>query len=159
MTNWTNQRNARPRRGFTLLEVLLVLAILGLIAVMVVPQLLGRQQDAMDKITETSIKGLESVMNMYAIDHAGKFPEGSAQEVYRTLLQPVEFQGRAPRPYLDTVPLDAWKNPLLYEYPARNKKTAGGKPAIWSAGADGQNNDGQEDDINNWDLAGLEALP
>ena len=54
----------RPRRGFTLLEVLIVLAILGVIAAMVVPRLLGQQRVANEKATRISIEGIESALEL-----------------------------------------------------------------------------------------------
>ena len=139
----------RERRGFTLLEVLIVLAILGVIAALVVPKLIGQQQTANENATALSIKSIESALDMYAVDHQGEYPSGG-QEVLDTLTQPWTDQltGRERQPYLDTVPLDAWQRPFYYEYP--NGKVTQDKPAIWSAGRDGQNDDGNGDDINNW---------
>ena len=59
------------RRGFTLLEVLLVLAILGVIAAMVVPRLIDQQQGAMISTTKASIHMLQKTMDLYAVDHDG----------------------------------------------------------------------------------------
>ncbi|MFN3158981.1 MAG: type II secretion system major pseudopilin GspG [Rubinisphaera brasiliensis] len=139
----------RPSRlGFTLLEVLLVLAILGVIAAMVVPQLLGRQQKAMVDTTRTSITNLEQALKMYAIDHDGQYPEGS-QEALNTLMQPTDRNGQAMAPYLESLPKDAWGEMLFYEWP--NSKTSNGiKPAIWSAGPNKRNESGSGDDVNNW---------
>ncbi|WP_237226006.1 type II secretion system major pseudopilin GspG [Rubinisphaera sp. JC750] len=141
--------NSRPSRlGFTLLEVLLVLAILGVIAAMVVPQLLGRQQKAMVDTTRTSITNLEQALKMYAIDHDGQYPEGS-QEALNTLMQPTDRNGQAMAPYLESLPKDAWGEMLFYEWP--NSKTSNGiKPAIWSAGPNKRNENGSGDDVNNW---------
>jgi len=142
-------RKKRPfRQGFTLLEVLLVLAILGVIAAMVVPQLLGRQQKAMVDTTRTSITNLEQALKMYAIDHDGQYPEGS-QEALNSLLQPVDRSGQAMAPYLENLPKDAWGEMLFYEWP-NSKSSNGIKPAIWSAGPNKRNENGSGDDINNW---------
>lgn len=139
----------RQRRGFTLLEVLIVLAILGVIAAMVVPRLLGQQRAASEKATAISINSIQTALDLYAVDHQGAYPEGG-QDVLETLTQPWTDQvtGREREPYIDTVPLDAWQRPFYYEYP--NGKVSVDKPAIWSAGNDGKNDEGGGDDINNW---------
>lgn len=139
------------RAAFTLLEVLLVLAILGVIAAMVIPNLLGSQQEAMRKATLQNIKGFESAVKIYAVNHDGMFPEGNAETVVQMLLSNQDPEtGEAQQPLLTAIPLDAWKQPLMYEYPATGDKlTVSGKPAIWSLGPDKQ--DGTEDDINNWE--------
>lgn len=144
------KQSVRRRGGFTLLEVLLVLAILGVIAAMVVPQLLGRQQEAMVKASRNSIKGFEDAVKLYAVDHDGIYPEGSSEEIIPLLLNDIdEKTGKQRQPYLESIPKDGWQNTLMYEYPSSgNRQTMGGKPAIWSLGPDKQ--DGTDDDINNW---------
>ena len=141
----------RHRGGFPLLEVLIVLAILGVIAAMVIPNLLGRQQEAMIRAARISIEGFEKALELYAVDHDGLFPEADVDTVYELLLTNIDEQtGRERNPYLDEHPLDPWKRPLQYEYPPTgNHQTFSGKPAIWSLGPDGQ--DGTEDDITNWE--------
>lgn len=145
--------STRPRlrrRGFTLTEVLLVLAILGVIAAMVVPQLLGRQKDALIRATRTSIKGFEDACKQYAIDNSAEFPTGSNDDVINLLLNPGQnADGRSISAYLEQVPKDAWAQHLFYEYPNTKAQNAT-KPAIWSAGPNKQNEDGSGDDINNW---------
>jgi general secretion pathway protein G len=134
-----------------LIEVLLVLAILGVIAAMVVPNLLGRQDEANKRATRISISGFENAVKQYAAEHDGLFPDGNGDSVIQLLMSPEQTNdSTTPRaPYLEKVPLDAWKNPLRYEYPASgNHQSTTGKPAIWSMGPDRQ--DGTGDDINNW---------
>ena len=143
-------RSRRPgrRQGFTLLEVLLVLAILGVIAAMVVPQLLGRQQKASVDATRASIHGLEQALKLYAVDHDGEFPQGSQEEL-SVLLNPVDRNGQPLAPYLDKLPTDAWGEMLFYRYPGTNSGNAM-KPDIWSSGPNRQNEDGRADDVTNW---------
>ncbi len=143
------------RSGFTLLEVLLVLAILGVIGAMVVPQLLGQQKKAMIKATQSSIKGLESALKMYAIDHDGNYPQGTSEDVVSLLTNPQDAVGRPMHPYLESMPLDAWQSLLHYEYPATSKDITGDKPAIWSSGPNKQSDGGQDDDITNWGSASV----
>jgi general secretion pathway protein G len=146
-------RRAQPtrrRRGFTLTEILLVLAILGVIAAMVVPNLIGAQQKANIQATRNNIKGFEDAMTQYAIANDGVYPDGAREEVVALLIQPgQDADGRTISPYLDKTPKDAWDQPLYYENP--NSKVANAtKPAIWSSGPNKQNEDGGGDDINNW---------
>ena len=152
MLRKTRTTHRRKRRaGFTLLEVLLVLAILGVIAAMVVPQLLGQQKKAMIEATKSSIHGLESALKLYAIAHDGEYPQGS-QDALALLMETVDEEGRAVEPLLDKLPQDAWGELFYYQYP--NDKANTTKPAIWSSGPDKQNDDGNSsssDDINNWD--------
>jgi general secretion pathway protein G len=139
-----------PRRAFTLLEVLLVLAILGVIAAIVIPLLIGRQKGAMIKATESSIYGLEQALKLYAIDHDAEFPPGNSDQAFQVLLNPgVDEKGVELKPYLEKIPLDAWRQPFYYESPT-TKVPRGLKPAIWSSGPNKQNENGGGDDINNW---------
>lgn len=152
MTNhtMTTQRRRPRRRGFTLTEVLLVLAILGVIAAMVVPNLIGQQKVALVRTTKASIKGLEDAIKQYAVSHDGEYPSGSNDTVFAELLNPgQDSDGRTVAPYLEKIPKDAWEQPLFYEYPT-SKVPNGIKPAIWSSGSNRQNEDGGGDDVNNW---------
>jgi general secretion pathway protein G len=143
--------NRRARRGgFTLLEVLLVLAILGVIAAIVVPNLLGRQQKANVDATRSSINSLENGLRMYAIDHDGTFPEGGSEQMLEALLRPKDRDGNTMKAYMDDEPKDAWGHVLNYQYPGNNHPEGVDRPDIWSNGANGQNEDGGGDDVNNW---------
>lgn len=144
------QKSRQSRRGFTLLEVLLVLAIIGVIAALAVPNLIGQQQEAMVDATKVKIKGFEDVIKRYAVSHDGRYPEGSQDTVVAMLMSPEEDKnGRTKQAMLEELPTDAWDNPLLYEFPpSGNRPTPAGKPAIWSVGPDGQ--EGTDDDITNW---------
>jgi general secretion pathway protein G len=142
------QRQRRARRaGFTLIEVLLVVAILGVIAAAVVPSLLGRQKAAYEQQTRNNIKTLQQILTMYALDHDGQYPSGG-REALTSLTSSTDYHGKKIGAYMDATPKDAWGEQLYYEFPTSKGK--GDKPAVWSAGPNGQNEDGGGDDLNSW---------
>ena len=146
-----SRRPVSRRRGFTLTEVLLVLAILGVIAAMVVPNLLGRQREAMVKTTKMSIKSFADAAEQFAVAHDGEFPQGGRDEVIQLLTSPgADKDGKPIAPYLKSVPKDAWDQVLYYEYPPTSKAPNLQGPAIWSSGPYKVNDDGGNDDVNNW---------
>jgi general secretion pathway protein G len=142
--------SSRRRRGFTLVEVLLVLAILGVIAAMVVPNLIGTQATANNNAARSSIAGFENALKLYAVANGGTFPDGSAEQVIPLLMNPAQdANGKATPAYLDKQPKDPWGSVLNYEWP-NSKVPNATKPAIWSNGQNKQNEDGSGDDVNNW---------
>jgi general secretion pathway protein G len=141
------------RAAFTLLEVLLVLAIIVVIAALAVPQLLGRQQEALIKAAKANVKAFEDAARYYAVDHDGVYPAGDTATVTELLIMPPPTRdGRPGKSYLDEPVLDPWGNPLMYEYPPQSKPVRGDKPAIWSHGP---NPEDPSDDIGNWRITDI----
>lgn len=141
-----NPQSKKNRSAFTLMELLLVLAILGVIMAMVVPELLGRQKYANIDATRISVRGAEQALKMYAVDHLGDMP--STNDGFLVLLQPKSAQDKRWRgPYLDRAPADAWGTQLKYAFPGRVNKSSFD---VSSAGPDKVF--GTDDDIGNWQL-------
>jgi len=140
------------REGFTLLEVLMVIAILGLLAMLVVPNVMGRGEKAkidMAKATVAKSGPIAQALKMYRMD-VGTYPsteEGLQALVERPDSIPEDSDKWGPEPYIEDPETlkDPWGNEYQYRYPGEfNEKGYD----LWSLGPDGE--DGTEDDIGNW---------
>jgi general secretion pathway protein G len=126
---------ARLSRGFTLLEILVVLVIIGLLAGLVGPRLLSQLDRAKVTTAETQIKMLKGALETMRLD-LGRFP--SAEEGLQILVSPPTDGAMRQRwrgPYLDgQLPMDPWGNP--YQYDPRGRDT---NPfTLYSYGPDGR---------------------
>ena len=122
-------------RGFTLLELLVVLVILGLLAGLVGPRLFGKADTAKIQTTETQIQMLKSALLTYRLD-MGRFPT-EAEGLIGLNTAPTRQDDRAEwqGPYLDgELPTDPWRNPYQY----RPSSTHAQGFELYSFGADGQ---------------------
>ena len=130
------------RRGFTLMEILIVLAILAVIIGLVLPDLLGQQKQAMIKTAKLQVSAVEDACKIYAAGHDADFPAS-----LDALINKPAGDDRWTGPYLEKgkVPIDPWGNPIQYQYPGKNSQD---RPDIWSMGPDKQS--GSSDDITNW---------
>lgn len=142
-------RRRTRRSGFSLLELLIVLGLIGLLSAMVVPQLLGRQEEASVRTTQDSIRHLELALRHYGVRHDSEFPAGD-EDVLKVLIAPTDANGQPLPPYIESIPCDAWGHPLCYQYPP-TRQTQVDKPDIWSPGPNGVDENGNGDDVNNWD--------
>ena len=138
----------RKRRGFTLLELMIVLVILVALFALVGPRLLGSQEKADLKTAATQIGNLEAALEMFKVD-ARRFP--STEDGLAVLIDTPTDERLARQwagPYLDDelLPMDPWDNPFHYEYPPSQGKRD--FPNIFSAGPDGEPN--TNDDVINW---------
>ena len=128
------------RSGFTLIEIMLVVAIIGILAAMVVPRLTGRTQQARDSVAKADIEmNIPLALDLYELD-VGEFPPG-LDYLLENKSGKTEWRG----PYLKRPPLDPWGRDYNYKFPgAQNKNNYD----LYSSGADGQA--GTDDDIINW---------
>jgi general secretion pathway protein G len=127
-------------RAFTLVEMLLVVTIIGILAALVIPKIIGRGDQARFISTNADVMGgISSALNIYEVDN-GVFPK-SLQD----LIQQPEDARNWRGPYLGKLPVDRWGHPYIYYYPGKqNQKSFD----LLSIGPDGQ--EGTADDIGNW---------
>lgn len=134
-------------RGFTLIEVMVVVIILGILAATIIPQFAKTKQDAMASRALTDLKTLESALERYFL-HMNRYP--LTEEGLQVLVSPPPGDAKDWRgPYIRELHRDPWGNPYAYRSPGvHGSRTYD----IWSRGADGA--DGGEEanaDITNWE--------
>ncbi|PZO08390.1 MAG: type II secretion system protein GspG [Lysobacteraceae bacterium] len=135
----------RKSAGFSLLEMLVVLVIIGLIASLVGPRLFSRVDTSKVQVADTQVRMLRGAIETYRLE-VGRLP--AANEGLGVLYSPPadeRLKARWRGPYLDEqVPLDPWDNPYVYSIPGAN-----GMPfALYSLGADGvRGGEGNDADI------------
>jgi len=137
----------KPHRsaGFTLIELMIVLFILGLLAALVAPRLMGRVGKAKQKTAQAQIQLLATALDLYHLD-VGRYP--TEEEGLKSLYAKPESGSNWSGPYLDkAVPKDPWGRDYVYKCPGEH-----GPYDLSSLGADGQpGGEGENADINNWE--------
>jgi general secretion pathway protein G len=138
----------RDRAGFTLIEIMVVIVILGLLAALVVPKLIGRTEEAKKTQSRVQIRSIEQALELFKLDN-GFFP--TTDQGLEALVR-MPDSGRSPKNYrkggyLDRVPKDPWGNAYVYVSPGSH-----GDYDISSYGADGApGGEGEDADINSWE--------
>jgi general secretion pathway protein G len=138
-------------KGFTLLEIIVVVFILSLLAAIVAPKIIGRTDDARIAEAKVQIKNLETALKLFKLDN-GFYPateQGLASLVEKPTV------GQIPQKYREggyleqrRIPVDPWGNPYIYLSPGLY-----GDFDIISYGADGkEGGEGKDADIKNWDI-------
>ena len=155
MSAFVNLNNSRPamqtrkrNSGFTLIEVMVVVVILGILASIIIPKIMDKPDEARVVKAKADIRNIESALEIYRLDNY----------VYPTTDQGLDALVTKPnsnpppphwKQYLDRMPQDPWGRPYQYLNPGSH----GGSVDIWSYGADGQpGGDGINADIGNWNL-------
>jgi general secretion pathway protein G len=137
-------------RGFTLIEIMVVIVILGILAALVVPKLIGRVDESRVAAAKLDINNLKAALNMYKLDNQ-RYPttdQGLQALVTKPTTGP-EPKGWRSGGYIEKLPNDPWKNPYQYISPG----THGTPFDIFSYGADGQpGGTGDDADIGSWEL-------
>lgn len=148
-TSVTRRQAAKRQKGFTLIEIMVVMVILALLVAAVAPQILGRTDQARVTIAKQDIRTLANALDMYRLDNH-TYPS-TEQGLQALIERPQGF----PEPknwnrdgYVKSLPKDPWGNDYQYISPGVN-----GPYDLYSFGADGK--EGGEDadaDIGNWNL-------
>lgn len=144
------KKTIRNNRGFTLIEIMVVIVILALLAALVGPKLIGRSDDAKITDTRVQIKNIETALKLYKLDN-GNYPtteQGLAALVAKPAvgLIPKNYKAEG---YLESkkIPKDPWGNDYIYLSPGEH-----GDFDIYSFGADGvKGGEGKSADITSWD--------
>ena len=137
----------RPRgvRGFTLIELMVVLVIIGVLAALIVPNVLSRADEARVTAAKTDVNNLMQALKLYRLDNQ-RYP--SAEQGLQALVAKPSA-GPAPanwKPYLEKLPNDPWGHPYQYVNPGVK-----GEVDVFSFGADGRSGgEGNDADVGSW---------
>ena len=138
-------RELRPsgkawQRGFTLIEILLVMTIIAILAAIVIPKMVGRSEQARQTAAHADLSSIKTALDAYEVDN-GFYPK-SLQDLIQQPSNARNWHG----PYLDNLPVDPWGNPYVYAFPGRHNPNGFD---IYSIGPQGKT--GNENEyIGNW---------
>ncbi len=137
------------KNGFTLIEVMVVVVILGILAAVVVPRVMSRPDEARVIRAEQDIRALEAALNLYRLDNF-TYPN-TDQGLLALMEKPADLASGAKWKeggYIDKLPIDPWGNEYQYLYPGAIKEFD-----LYSLGADSlPDGEGINADIGNWNL-------
>jgi len=139
----------RGQRGFTLLEVMVVVVILGILAALVVPKIISRPDEARVIAAKQDIASLMQALKLYRLDNQ-RYPtteQGLQALLAKPTTTPIPLNWK-PGGYIERLPKDPWGSPYQYLYPGVR-----GELDVFSYGADGApGGEGNDADIGSWNL-------
>lgn len=146
-----NSNKKHSERGFTLIEIMVVIIILGILASYVAVRLTGQTEDARRTQAKVQIQGFETALELYKLDN-GSYP--STEQGLQALVEPPTV-GKLPRKWREggylkkgKVPKDPWQNDYIYRSPGDH-----GEYDIMAYGDDNEpGGEGKDEDVNNWEL-------
>jgi general secretion pathway protein G len=133
------------QRGFTLIELMVVLVIIGVLAALIVPNVIERADDARVTAAKTDVNNLMQALKLYKLDNQ-RFP--SAEQGLDALVRKPTAGTPPPnwKSYIEKLPMDPWGHPYQYVMPGVK-----GEVDVYSFGADGRNGgEGKDADIGSW---------
>lgn len=142
--SFARRRTGRSRsQAFTLVELLLVITIIGILAAIVVPRMVGRSEQARIAAAKADIAAMKTALDAFEVD-TGDYPKGRSGLV--DLIERPRDAQTWHGPYLDKIPKDPWGNEYVYERPGKHNVNG---YDLTSMGKDAQL--GTDDDIGNWE--------
>lgn len=144
----TGCQRLRQQQGFTLIEIMVVVIILGILAAIVAPNVIGRVGDAQIAAARQDLRGIENALKFYRLDNFSYPTTEYGLQALVTRPNDPNIKNWKQGGYLDRLPKDPWGNPYQYLSPGNN-----GEVDIYTLGRDGRpGGEGEDADIGNWDL-------
>lgn len=132
-------QKTKLHRAFTLVEMLLVVTIIGILAALVIPKIVGRSEQARATAAHADLSSIKTALDAFEVDN-GFYPKG-IQDLIQAPGNARNWHG----PYLEKIPSDPWGNNYAYSYPGKHNA---GSYDLLSVGPDGK--EGTDDDVGNW---------